>query len=152
MCVCVCQCVCLGHSLISKVGESFKLILVYLLDDVVVHRRQDGFLTREVLVKVVHVPFGFLKEQERRMSRDGVSTRIRQRHERPANAYNAWFERRPDLPLLQQRPVDLSEERVELDGLLQPLSHHAAQTLVRTLSHELRSDRKHRERDERGDE
>lgn len=29
---------------------------------------------------------------------------------------------------------------MELDGLLQPLSHHAAQTLVRTLSHELKEE------------
>lgn len=61
---CVCQCVCLGHSLVSKVGESFKLILVDLLDDAVVHRRQVGFFTCKVLVKVIHIPFGFLEDKE----------------------------------------------------------------------------------------
>ena len=60
----------LSRSLVSEVGEAFELILVDLLDDVVLHRRQDGFLTSKVLVKVVHVPFGFLgdKERERRFS------------------------------------------------------------------------------------
>lgn len=53
------------------------------------------------------------------------------------STHDARPERRPDLPLLQQRPVDLSEEGVELDGLLQALSHNAAQTLVGTLGHEL---------------
>lgn len=59
-------CVCLGHSLISKVRESFKLILIYLLDYVVVHRCQDGFFTCEVLVKIVHIPFGFLEKKKKR--------------------------------------------------------------------------------------
>lgn len=61
-----CVCVCLGHLLISKVRESFKLILIYLLDYVVVHRCQDGFFTREVLVKVVHIPFGFLQKKKKK--------------------------------------------------------------------------------------
>lgn len=51
--------------------------------------------------------------------------------------HNARLERRFDLPLLQQRPVDLSEERVSFDGLLQALSRHAAQTLAGTFCHEL---------------
>lgn len=64
------MCVCLGHSLVSDVGESFKLILVDLLDDAVLRRRQVGFFTCKVLVKVIHVPFGFLgdKQQGRRIS------------------------------------------------------------------------------------
>lgn len=67
VCMWINVCVCLGHSLVSKVGESFKLILVDLLDDAVVHWRQNGFFACKVLVEVVHIPFGFLedKEQER---------------------------------------------------------------------------------------
>ncbi len=65
-CVCVCVCVFLGHSLVSKVGESFKLILVDLLDDAVFHRRQDGLLTCKVLVEVVHIPFGFLQQKAKK--------------------------------------------------------------------------------------
>lgn len=52
-------------------------------------------------------------------------------------AYDARPERWPNLPLLQQCPVDLSKEGVKLDGLLQTLRHNAAQTLVGTLRHEL---------------
>ena len=53
----------LGRRLVSEVGESFELVLVDLLDDAAVRRRQDGLFTREVLVKVIHVPFGFLETQ-----------------------------------------------------------------------------------------
>lgn len=53
-------------------------------------------------------------------------------------AYNARFKRRFDLPLLQQDPVDLSEEGVDFDGFLQPLGHHAAKTLTWALCHELK--------------
>ena len=56
----------LGRSLVSEVGESFELVLVDLLDDAAVRRRQDGFFARKVLVKVIHVPFGFLETQTRR--------------------------------------------------------------------------------------
>lgn len=52
--------------------------------------------------------------------------------------HDARFERWSDLPLLQQRPVNLSEEAVKLDGLFQSLSHNAPQTFVRTLRHELK--------------
>lgn len=51
--------------------------------------------------------------------------------------YNARFERRLDLLLLQEQPVNLLEERVLLDGLLTVLRHHAAQALVGVLGHEL---------------
>lgn len=66
-CVCVgagmdsCQCVCLGQSVVPKVGKSFKLILVDLFDYTVVHWCQDRLFAREILVKVIHVPFGFLE-------------------------------------------------------------------------------------------
>lgn len=53
----------LRRDVVRKVGETFELVLVDLLDRAVVHRRQDGFFSREVLVKVVHVPFGFLTTQ-----------------------------------------------------------------------------------------
>jgi len=83
VCVCVCVCVCLAHSLVSTVGEPFELVLVDLLDDVVLHRRQVGFLSREVLVEVVHVPFGFLqgtKKQERRgLKHPGVMATVGKR-------------------------------------------------------------------------
>lgn len=52
-------------------------------------------------------------------------------------SYNSGFKGRLDFPLLQQDPVDLSEEGVALDGLLAALGHHAAQTLGRVLGHEL---------------
>lgn len=51
--------------------------------------------------------------------------------------YDAGFKGRFDFSLLQQDPVDLSEEGVVLDGLLAALAHHAAQTLGRVLGHEL---------------
>lgn len=67
MCVRVCRCACgLGCSLIPEVGESFEFILVDLLDDAVFHGRQDGFFTCKVLVEVIDVPFGFLREKETR--------------------------------------------------------------------------------------
>lgn len=53
-------------------------------------------------------------------------------------AYNARFKGGLDPPLLQQDPVDLSEERMDFDGFLQPLGHHTAQTLTGVLCHELR--------------
>lgn len=52
-------------------------------------------------------------------------------------AYNPWFKRRLDFSLLQQGPVDLSEEGMSLDGLLAALAHHAAQTLGRVFGHKL---------------
>lgn len=52
-------------------------------------------------------------------------------------SYNTGFKGRFDFSLLQQNPVDLSEERMGLDGLLTALAHHTAQTLGRILSHEL---------------
>lgn len=52
-------------------------------------------------------------------------------------SYNSGFEGRFDFSLLQQDPVDLSEEGMGLDGLLAALAHHAAQTLRRVLGHEL---------------
>ena len=71
VCVCVCVCVCgcmagmrLCQSFLSKVGEAFKLVLVDLLDYGVFHRGQNRLLSSEVLVKVVHVPFGFLQVGE----------------------------------------------------------------------------------------
>ena len=51
--------------------------------------------------------------------------------------HNARFEGWFDPLLLQQDPVDLLEERMNLDGLLQALGDHTAQTLVWTLRHEL---------------
>ena len=65
MCVSMCLCVAgkrLCQSFLSEVGEALKLVLVDLLDDGVFHGRQNRVLSREVLVKVVHVPFGFLEE------------------------------------------------------------------------------------------
>lgn len=53
-----------GRRLVSKVGETFELVLVDLLDDVGVRRRQHGLLPSKVLVKVVHVPFGFLGREK----------------------------------------------------------------------------------------
>lgn len=52
-------------------------------------------------------------------------------------SYNSGFKGGLDLPLLQQDPVDLSEEGMALDGLLAALGHHAAQTFGRVLGHEL---------------
>lgn len=51
--------------------------------------------------------------------------------------YNARFEGRLDLLLLQEQPVNLLEERVLLDGVLTVLRRHAAQALVGVLGHEL---------------
>ena len=56
----VCQSVHLGRNLIPNVGESFELILVDLLNDALLDRRQNGFLACKVLVEVIDVPFGFL--------------------------------------------------------------------------------------------
>lgn len=53
--------VSLGQSVVSKVGKSFKLILVDLFDYTVVHWCQDRLFAREILVKVIHIPFGFLE-------------------------------------------------------------------------------------------
>lgn len=58
---------------------------------------------------------------------------------RQVHTHDARFEWWSDLPLLQQCPVNLSEERMKLDGLFQPLSHNAAQTFVWTLRHKLKS-------------
>lgn len=52
-------------------------------------------------------------------------------------SYNSGFKGWFDFSLLQQDPVDLSEEGMGLDGLLTALAHHAAQTLGRVLGHEL---------------
>lgn len=52
-------------------------------------------------------------------------------------SYNPGLKGRFDFSLLQQDPVDLSEEGVGLDGLLTALAHHAAQTLGWVLGHEL---------------
>lgn len=52
-------------------------------------------------------------------------------------SYNSRFKGRFDFSLLQQDPVDLSEEGMGLDGLFAALAHHAAQTLGRVLGHEL---------------
>ena len=52
-------------------------------------------------------------------------------------SYNPGFEGRFHFSLLQQNPVDLSEEGVGLDGFLAALAHHTAQTLGRVLCHEL---------------
>lgn len=52
-------------------------------------------------------------------------------------SYNPGFKGWFDFSLLQQYPVDLSEEGVGLDGLLATLAHDAAQTLGRVLCHEL---------------
>lgn len=51
--------------------------------------------------------------------------------------HNARFEGWFDPLLLQQNPVDLLEEGMNLDGFLQALGDHTAQTLVWTLRHEL---------------
>lgn len=55
-----------------------------------------------------------------------------------ASSYNAGLKGRFDLPLLQQDPVDFSEEGVGLDGFLAALAHHAAQALGWVLGHELK--------------
>lgn len=52
-------------------------------------------------------------------------------------SYDSGFKGWLDLPLLQQDPVDLSEEGMGLDGLLAALGHHAAQPFGRVLGHEL---------------
>lgn len=57
----LCHCVCLGQSIVPKVGKSFKLILVDLFDYTVVHWCQDRLFTCEILVEVIHIPFGFLE-------------------------------------------------------------------------------------------
>lgn len=57
----LCQCGCLGQSVVPKVRKSFKLILVDLFDYTVVHWCQDRLLACEILVKVIHIPFGFLE-------------------------------------------------------------------------------------------
>lgn len=64
---------------------------------------------------------------------------------RRVHTHDARFEGWSDLPLLQQCPVNLSEERMKLDGLFQPLSHNAAQTFVWTLRHKLKSGGKKRQ-------
>ena len=51
--------------------------------------------------------------------------------------YDTWFKGGPDFSLLQQGPVYLFEEGVQFDGVLQPVSQHAAQPLGGTLGHEL---------------
>lgn len=56
-----CQCGCLGQSVVPKVRKSFKLILVDLFDYTVVHWCQDRLFACEILVKVIHIPFGFLE-------------------------------------------------------------------------------------------
>lgn len=53
------------------------------------------------------------------------------------STYNARFEGRLDLLLLQEQPVNLLEEWVLLDGVLTILRCHAAQALVGVLGHEL---------------
>lgn len=58
-----CPRVCLGQCVVPKVGKSFKLILVDLFDYVVVHWCQDRLFTCEILVEVIHIPFGFLERQ-----------------------------------------------------------------------------------------
>lgn len=62
--MCCGQSLRLSCGLISTVGESFELILVDLLDDGVIHRSQNRLLAREVLVKVIDIPFGFLQERK----------------------------------------------------------------------------------------
>lgn len=56
-------------------------------------------------------------------------------------AYNTGFKGRFDFPLLQQHPVDLSEEGMGLDALLTALAHHAAQALGRVLGHKLHTNK-----------
>lgn len=53
------------------------------------------------------------------------------------STYNARFEGRLDLLLLQEQPVNLLEEWVLLDGVLTILRCHAAQAFVGVLGHEL---------------
>ncbi len=57
--------------------------------------------------------------------------------------YNSGFKGWFHFPLLQQDPVDLSEEGVGLDGLLTALVHHAAQTFGWVLCHELHRNTHH---------
>lgn len=52
-------------------------------------------------------------------------------------SYNPGFKGWFHFSLLQQDPVNLSEEGMGLDGLLTALVHHAAQTFGRILGHEL---------------
>lgn len=157
--------VSLGQSVVSKVGKSFKLILVDLFDYTVVHWCQDRLFAREILVKVIHIPFGFLEMTtkcekcvffssenmaavETCAAQSGNTTvtvlafsrslLVNETVPMGVQTHDARFERWSDLPLLQQRPINLSEEAVKLDGLFQSLSHNAPQTLVRTLRHELK--------------
>lgn len=148
-----CHCVCLGQSIVPKVGKSFKLILVDLFDYTVVHWCQDRLFTCEILVEVIHIPFGFLETRtqyvyfspENMTAADTSEARFANPTatvSMGAQTHDAWLERWSDLPLLQQCPVNLSEERMKLDGLFQSLSHNAPQTFVGTLCHELKSKKK----------
>lgn len=57
------RCVCvLGLQLLrGAVGEVLELVLVDLLDDGLVGRRQHRVLLGEVLVEVIHISLGFLQ-------------------------------------------------------------------------------------------
>lgn len=73
MCVCV---QALGQSLLpSKVGETLELVLVDLLNNGVFYRGEDRLLASEVLVKVVHVPFGFLYRSRKEGKQEGQIVR-----------------------------------------------------------------------------
>lgn len=66
----------LGQSLFTEVGEAFKLVLVDLLDDGLIHRRQHRLLAGEVLVKVVDVSLGFLCARRRQTEAELTHTVI----------------------------------------------------------------------------
>lgn len=97
-----------GHQVFTKVGEAFEFLLVDLLHNCFIHKREYRLFPGKVLVKIIDISFGF----------------------------NSRFEGRLDLLLLQEHPVDLLEERVLLDGILTVLRRHTAQALVGVLGHE----------------
>lgn len=133
-----------------------KLILVDLFDYTVVHWCQGRLFTCEILVEVIHVPFGFLETKTRNVyfssekmaAVDTSELRSAKNNSRcrsvsmGVQTHDAWFERWSELPLLQKCPVNLLEERMTLDGLFQSLSRNAPQTFARTLCHELKSGEK----------
>lgn len=82
-----CHCVWLGQSIVPNVGKSFKLILVDLFDYTVVHWCQDRLFPCEVLVEVIHIPFGFLETQKQSVYfRSEITTAVDTSEARPANS------------------------------------------------------------------
>lgn len=56
--------------------------------------------------------------------------------------HNAWFERRLDLPLFQQYPINLFQEWMYFNSFLKSFRHNATQSLTGTLCHKLQKEGK----------